>query len=347
MGLAERLRGWQAPDRVGRYGRQRSWDLQLQWLRRFWFLPPGIVGLSLLAVTPAALYQQGVVRGLLFGAAGACGVWVALLLSTLHSGAGNRLMGAVGEGWTAMDLARLAKRGWVVVNGLQVRRQSDIDHVAVGPAGILVVETKWSADPWPLDGSDTFLTSRIQEAVAQASLHRGHVQGTFAPGRWGVVRAVVVLQSGLETSRVEPHWKQVGEAVVVRGFAFRSWLDTLTEEVLNASDVQRIGDAVRRHVEAFDDKQRERGVRHRRTLSQLALWWVVVPSFTVAAAMSYFVGLAAIDEVWLTIGGLVVGTLVGLWATRVRGLGAIGWPWTLSCLTILLAIGCAEIVSLF
>lgn len=30
-------------------------------------------------------------------------------------------MGAVGEGWIAMDLARLTKRGWVVVNGVQVR----------------------------------------------------------------------------------------------------------------------------------------------------------------------------------------------------------------------------------
>ena len=39
-------------------------------------------------------------------------------------------------------------RGWHLVNGLQLRGDSDIDHLAFGPPGVFVVETKWSTEPW-------------------------------------------------------------------------------------------------------------------------------------------------------------------------------------------------------
>lgn len=189
------------------------------------------------------------------------------------------------------------------------------------------------------------MSSRLRDAVNQASFHRGQIQGTFAPGRWGAVRAVVVLQSGSERSAIEPRWVTRGDVDVVQGSALLSWLDTLTEQHFEPAEVERIGEAVRRHTEAFDEKQSQRGVRPRRTLSQLALRWIVVPSFTIAAVMAVFVGLASFNHVWVTITGLAVCALGGLLATRVRDLGPVAWPWTLSFVAILLILGCAEVVA--
>jgi len=52
--------------------------------------------------------------------------------------------GARGEEMTAGELARLGG-DWTVYNGLLLPDGTDIDHVAVGPQGLFVVETKhWS-----------------------------------------------------------------------------------------------------------------------------------------------------------------------------------------------------------
>ena len=53
---------------------------------------------------------------------------------------------AVGEQWTARELRSLRKRDWHLANGLLLRRVADIDHVVIGPGGVLVIETKYSSD---------------------------------------------------------------------------------------------------------------------------------------------------------------------------------------------------------
>ncbi len=50
-----------------------------------------------------------------------------------------------------------------MVNQLALRPW-DIDHVLIGPGGAVVVETKWSANPWVLDPPD----ERVRRAVRQA-----------------------------------------------------------------------------------------------------------------------------------------------------------------------------------
>ena len=58
------------------------------------------------------------------------------------SGMTSRRLGIMAEQWTADELRRLDHRTWDVVHHVMLE-QSDIDHVAVGPAGVVAVETKF------------------------------------------------------------------------------------------------------------------------------------------------------------------------------------------------------------
>jgi len=73
---------------------------------------------------------------------------------------GRRRLGHVGEG-PVSDLLRQLPDDFYLVNGLTVKGSGAIDHVVVGPCGVVVVETKrwpgkvrcdgdrWSVDGWP------------------------------------------------------------------------------------------------------------------------------------------------------------------------------------------------------
>lgn len=53
-------------------------------------------------------------------------------------------IGAVGEGRVGAELERLVRRGFRVLHSVPVgQRDSDIDHVVVGPPGVFTVNTKW------------------------------------------------------------------------------------------------------------------------------------------------------------------------------------------------------------
>ncbi len=88
--------------------------------------------------------------------------------------------GARGEEMTAGELARLGSE-WTVFNGLLLPNGQDIDHVAVGPQGVFVIETKhWSgavtvesgeilANGRPLRRSPVIQVRRAMGAVAEAA----------------------------------------------------------------------------------------------------------------------------------------------------------------------------------
>ena len=210
MSRARLARAWRdmaTPSRVGRYARVRVWKLEKDWLRRFWPVAALVLLGPVAITTPVALIESGVTRGLIFGAAAASGLWASILITTVASGAATPLMGAVAEGWTASDLKGLRRNGWRALTGLKLRDQSDIDHVAVGPAGVLVVETKWSASSWPFDGSGGFMAEQLRQAVGQVERNAGHVRGFFARERQGAtVRPALVLYSPSIPDPDDPEW---------------------------------------------------------------------------------------------------------------------------------------------
>ena len=73
--------------------------------------------------------------------------WIVSLLLVGRPSAAAWARGADAEAWTSTSLRHALGRDYVVINDTQLHSMN-IDHVAIGPAGVFVIETKWSSEPW-------------------------------------------------------------------------------------------------------------------------------------------------------------------------------------------------------
>jgi hypothetical protein len=69
--------------------------------------------------------------------------------------------------WTASELRPLHRHGWRIANHFALGR-SDIDHVLIGPGGVIAVETKWSASGWILDPPEPKLQHALEQVRRNA-----------------------------------------------------------------------------------------------------------------------------------------------------------------------------------
>lgn len=156
--------------RAGRSGRAFADERLDAYLRTNWRTLAAALAAALpLIVAPLWLIDWGSgVRGFLLGAS-----LTALFLGAYHwcviaSGAAGSQMGATAEQWTDMELRRLRRSGWRIVNHVVLRRR-DIDHIAIGPDGVIVVETKWTSSKVRLDGSDRWLGDAVSQVRENAN----------------------------------------------------------------------------------------------------------------------------------------------------------------------------------
>lgn len=104
---------------------------------------------------------QGLAAGLMAGV----GLTFLFHWCVISSGATSGTMGQAAEEWTDSELRRLHRKGWKHVNHLVIKdRAGDIDHVAVGPDGVVVVETKWRSAELDVDNMSEWMNSAISQA---------------------------------------------------------------------------------------------------------------------------------------------------------------------------------------
>jgi hypothetical protein len=90
------------------------------------------------------------VEAVYFWVGGSIGAFMAMWVAAfqLIDPVGRRYTsGADGEQWTAEQLRKLRRHGWRAVHNIHLQHH-DIDHVAIGPGGVVVVETKSSDGDW-------------------------------------------------------------------------------------------------------------------------------------------------------------------------------------------------------
>jgi hypothetical protein len=289
-------------------------------------IPAGLV----LAFLPLALRLHGIGRGLVLGASVASGVWIDMLFVVVLSGAGTTFMGAVGESWTAQDLRWLCRRGWLLVNGFKLDSSWDIDHVLVGPNGVLSIESKWSGDPWPLRDGDRFMQDRRENAASQARRSADDL-ATWLTGA-GVevpVTSVVVLWSGAPTT--EDGWVERGHGrtVIVQGPHLRSWLrsELPTINPISAQTADRIYTHLEQHVAEQEMADVQAGWTPVPTLFSLFAEWVMKPVLGVAGATYALRFTSFAHDWWIGLGSELLAVVLGLVALRwsaIRRL-ALGW----------------------
>lgn len=138
--------------RAGAWARERAKERRRELIRKHrWPLARFAGVVVVIGVAAVAL------AGWLIGAWSAwfvAGAWYAAMVGTwlaafeLIDPVGRRwLAGAEGEKWTAEQLRRLRRRGWRVVHNVMLEG-GDIDHVVIGPGGVVAVETKSPDAGW-------------------------------------------------------------------------------------------------------------------------------------------------------------------------------------------------------
>ena len=272
------------------------------------------------------------------------GAWLALASSlvvywvTIASGSATRLMGQVGEQWTAAELRTLARHGWKTVHHVFVGPH-ELDHVAVGPGGVVVLDSKWTA--WrralPDDAGEFALAARrIGERADMLARTLRHLTGQCP-----VHCAVVVWGPEVAISDAV-HGVPLEKAAVVAGDQLRDWLGEVTlplpGSALDSARVESAWEHLEREATRADARDQRSG-RHPTSIFDVAmqLWWGIVGGFA---------GVFAIGTVWGHLDAVAALPASGLLAaagcagrrSRAMRTAATGWVTGIAGTLIIVAV---------
>lgn len=328
-----RTRELASRDRVGRYVRDLIWKAVRSFVRRHWKMLLILLFYPLAIALILSLFMRGAERWLFIGAVGISGPWMVVILIILWSGVASQLMGLEGESYTADVLRKFRHAGWVLVNGIVIK-SGDIDHVVIGPAGVLVIESKWSHDMWPAGKDErSFMADRLSRAISQARQNRSDVEWRFGKSLQGArVRAICVLWSSQDTS-MNPDWFEVGDVTVIRGAALESWLKNLTEVTLDQQGIERIHKAIERQASNRDELVQAKSGAPRRTLNKYIAHYIVAPFMGFVSALAVIAVTSRVGALW-TIGATLLFVFIGFVARQFAGLRQFALGWIGTCLAL-------------
>lgn len=249
-------------------------------------------------------------------------------------------MGDLGERWTAGELRTLKQQGWRVVNHV-ILRQRDIDHVLVGPGGVYAIETKWTAFPWSLDGTD----ERIKFAAQIATGHARDLRlwQPFHAAGVGKVTPVVFLWGGklgeLAPSRATT---ALDGAVVVAGPLAKHWTQSLTTEELRNDQIDHVW-------RALDEQCKRRDPHEDPPPPSLTSIFLRLLAAITSASAGFLAAATLIGHLPPHMWGVLasVGLLVlGAPLTRVPRVRPIAWSWIVGATCVLALVAVALVSSL-
>ena len=338
---ALRRRSLAASSRTGQFARSKALGQIAGFVRRAWPLLVAIPVLFVVAVLPFVIEFNGAPLGAVIAAAVVSGIWFDVLLVFVVTGSGNQIMGAIGEVWTAQELRRLRRSGWLLVNRFMSERWGDIDHVLVGPGGVVVVETKWSGQSWQLDYQrNSYAAGSLMKAANQAQQARKEL------ARW-----IQDIAPGIEIVSVAVLWSAVpsggdrwvtwrdNHTVIVQGGHFRQWLrESLPSEGVAPEDVNRVWSELDRRVEEQDLDRPEPGDAIPLTIWALALEWMFKPLLGSIAAI-YCVSFSRFAHNWpLVLASAIAASALGLLGLRIPWLRRVALGWSVVSTMWLVAV---------
>lgn len=131
-----------------RKARLRRRELFRTHRRRLLGLLAAITAIATAAVTVAALLIGAWMAWFIAGAVYSALIILWATMFDLLDPVGRHLrQGADGESFTAEQLRRCARHGWRATHNL-VLEHGDIDHIAIGPGGVVAIETKCPDADW-------------------------------------------------------------------------------------------------------------------------------------------------------------------------------------------------------
>ena len=156
---------------------------------------------------------------------------------------GHLQLGRFAEQWTAQELRGLRKHGWLLINNARFK-QWDIDHLLIGPAGVVVVETKGGRTEW----SDPRWEQRLRQAAQQAARNAGDTRRLIKNiTRDAPVRPAVALWPSDKAER-----RAFDGVEVVPGLELREWVESLPAGALGDRQIAEAWERVADTVEGRD-----------------------------------------------------------------------------------------------
>ncbi len=214
-----------------------------------------------------------------------------------------------------------------MVNGLKLDGAWDIDHICVGPGGMLVVETKWSTSPWPLEHGQSFMEDSRSRAETQCRRNARDLAGWLAAAGINIpVASVVVLHGKREEG--DAGWRKSPSAktVVVHGAYLAQWLRTLPDTGVARITIDQTFALLAEQVAKRDAEDAETAAEIP-TLWQFFLGWMIMPLLGATAAIYSFTFIVADHDWRIEIPRFVVALVLGLLATQWRPIrrATLGW----------------------
>jgi hypothetical protein len=332
------------------YSRHEARRLQQEFARRHlkWFAVVAVLTLAVLV--PSQWLTHRDVRVQWF----TNGVIVSFVVASLWqwtvvaSGSASLLMGDMGEQWTQQEVRSLPA-GWKVIHHLELRKHGDIDTVLLGPPGLVVLETKWSARSW----TDDFMRDRIDRAATYVADVTKLVKNVLRPrtGELPFHSAVVLWPGRREVARVDTRGVAVFE-----GTELREWLATLPDAGVSTQQIAAGWAELEAHIGRRDEHNLlVQGAPPQSAEAYLSLLYQASGGFVLGllsgfTAMRLGLPLRALVD-WLV--GLAAVAVVGLgWfvSRRIDALrtlftaGLVGWTGSVSFMisgTVLLVVQAA------
>ena len=201
-------------------GRVITWRLALAELRGIWpscvlpvLLTTALV--VLLLVLPVPRYEAGLISGILVTMLAGTILWRMWAVGGLT----DRMQGTWAEDWTHEEL-RGSKAVLEVIPSLKFDR-IDVDHVAITPAGVWGIETKFHR----AELTDRRLDDDAYQAARAARTLRHQMKGRGMPS--DLVKPLLVLWGpGCRTRGACEVQTNLGSVSVVRGRDLDAWLKT-------------------------------------------------------------------------------------------------------------------------
>jgi hypothetical protein len=220
-------RHWRKTTRSRRWARPEIRKHQLVYLRREWKV---VVAYALIVTLTAPVLWLVPSGWRMF----ALGVYVTTFAWVLYhgiateSGTVPRQAGVEAEERTAMVLRGGRRHGWKSLNHVYLGRGGDIDHVLLGPAGLVVLETKWSAGSGP---GDHALDKVKRDARRLELVVRRAVSATR-------VHPVIVMWGPSADALGKDGTRRDG-VVILPGRGLRGWLGNPRPQVLGPEEQER------------------------------------------------------------------------------------------------------------
>ena len=191
------------------------------------------------------------------GAALATTVVVLLGVVVVLSGGVNWLTGAMAERSTGKLLAALGP-DWKMVHNLIFEEGRppdtwvvDVDHVAIGPHGVLVMESKYSSQA--IDIEATHLTKQLRKDAAQVAQNANRVRRLLASKGLTVPVQPILVYWGWRIHATKTPIREMGRVWVVMGAEADRWRSQLPAERIGRETEEAAWAALMEHAVAVHD----------------------------------------------------------------------------------------------